>query len=230
MAGFIGVAFGFFTLIVAGIAAYWAAKAAKHTETGAQEARNSALEAKRSADAALAANAVDLRPYLFVDRIEAAEEPGEIKVCIFLKNYGKVPARSISARSHLYIAPDEEELRTTIAKMKATRIPVCAPGHERRLFDRVWLSSDTRDMIDTQDQTVILRVRWSYFGNGIRRYHDHADYICDGEALMKGIFYILSEEKRAYRAHMRRKMAELEEEEDSADWVPDDHATPPEEG
>jgi hypothetical protein len=199
-----GTAIGFMTLVAAVFAVLYA--------------RDAAREAKRSSDAAegqlresARVTAAELRPYLFIDRLEmetSNPEPfRQHRVTIVFKNFGKLPARSLRIRHDCYFT-DQFELRRNVLKSRVIEIPVCAPGHERRAFTGTHLSRNEQDAFDQDVGELIVRLRFSYKGEGPRRYREEADYIYDRSSLSSGHFYILSEGSRKRRQENRMELLE----------------------
>jgi hypothetical protein len=105
IAGFIGVAFGLLTLIVAGVAAFFAERAAHYTKQSAEEAALGVAEAKNTvaiardtlAEARTEANQ-RLRAYLHPEPIKFAEEPNPFApkvVEVKFINFGETPAMNV---------------------------------------------------------------------------------------------------------------------------------------
>lgn len=200
-----GTAIGFLTLVAAMFAVLYARDAAREARRGSNAAEGQLAQATRIM-------AAELRPYLFIDRIEMerdSREPYSIyKATIFFKNYGKIPARLIRVRSHCYFAEDLSELRKDVLKTRIISIPVCAPGHERKIFEGTIVSAQEQGTFDDRAGEIILRVRYSYLGDGPGRFREEADYVYDAESVKTGHFYILSEGARKRR--QKRKLELLE--------------------
>ncbi|MCC4256724.1 MULTISPECIES: hypothetical protein [Sphingobium] len=217
--GALGLAFGFVTMVAAIGAAIYARYAANETRRGADYA-------ERGLKFVAEANAADIRPYLFIDKVTADEIDDQIVVTFWLRNYGRMPARSIVARAHCYISTYHEEIRPDVLTADKIPIPHCAPGQDRRVFSRVWISREDRDLMDQGQLELIIRVRYWYYGRSIRRFSERADYWTDGAGLHKGLFYVLDEDRRKRHAMHRQLMEAQYTKEPEFDWP--DQATPPE--
>jgi hypothetical protein len=146
----------------------------------------------------------DLRPYLFVDRLELVDvsdastfDPDtrskvygyySAKVVIYLKNFGKVPARNIHIAikqmyGKLYYG---EFFRPSLVKLP---IGVRAPGHQRRVFGYLIVSPDDRRDFDVGFISYILRMRYSFEDGDGNRFNERAEYSLSGDDLET--FYLL---------------------------------------
>ncbi|EQB06244.1 hypothetical protein [Sphingobium baderi] len=217
--GALGLAFGFITMLAAIGAAIYARHAANETRRGADYA-------ERGLKFVAEANSADIRPYLFIDKVTADEVEDQVVVTFWLRNYGRMPARSIVARAHCYISTYHEEIRPNVLKANKIPIPHCAPGQDRRVFSRVWISREERDLMDQGELELIIRVRYWYYGRSIRKFSERADYWTDGAGLHKGVFYVLDEERRKRAAVHRQLMEAQYTQEPEFEWQ--DQPTPPE--
>jgi len=102
-ASIIGLVSGFATLFFAWRAAHWAKEAARHTETGAREAKRGADAAMESLDLSRLADADEFRPWVIISSVEiprmkfVPEDTTSplvigMKVFITVKNIGKTAA------------------------------------------------------------------------------------------------------------------------------------------
>jgi hypothetical protein len=170
-------------------------------------------ETRSTVKAALEANEIsdrvaqaELRPYLFVDHInlleisnqsDQIEIDGDIrevpsnffaKVEIHLRNYGKVPARKIRVFKRSYLALVHQG-RFKKFRSSVIATPVCAPGHERRIFDHLFISKGDREDFDDGFLEYIIRLRFSYEDDRGRSYKECADHRLSGKDL--NTFYLL---------------------------------------
>lgn len=174
-------------------------KAVKDTGDATQEMRKANEITNRVAEA-------ELRPYLFVDHLEAidiksgteeVEEDGETRtvpgyfaarVAIHLRNYGKLPARNIHVSwrtfyGRFFQGRFEEYRRSWVDT------PVCAPGHERRVFTHMFVNSENRSEFDDGSYQFIIRLRFSYTDDRGGEFTECADYHLGGDDL--DTFYLL---------------------------------------
>jgi hypothetical protein len=200
-----GTAIGFLTLVAAVYAVLYARRAA-------EEARRSSNAAEGQLRQAARVTAAELRPYLFIDRIEMATKEGDSHwrygVTIFLKNYGKIPARMVRVRSHCYFSDDLAQLSKEVLRKRIISIPVVAPGHERKAFDGTLVWAEDQAKFDDGTGEIILRVRYSYKGDAKERFRDEADFVYDKSSIDGGHFYILSETARKRRQKHKLELLE----------------------
>ena len=199
-----GTAIGFLTLVAAVFAVLYARNAAYEARRGSTAAEGQLQEAGR-------VTAAELRPYLFIDRLEMEiTNPTpyrQYRVMMVFRNYGKLPARSLRIRHDCYFT-DQFELRKTVFRSRVIEIPVCAPGHERKAFTGAQLSVADQEIFDKGIGELIVRVRFSYKGDGPKRYREEADYVYDRSSVGTGHFYILSQGSRKRRQENRLELLE----------------------
>jgi hypothetical protein len=201
----VGTAIGFLTFIAAMFAVLYARSAAVEARRGASADEGQLRLARQVTEA-------ELRPYLFIDRVEVEPDAREnyttYKLKIFYKNYGKLPARMVRVRCDAYFTDDLSELRKNVFRARIISIPVVAPGHERRTFANVLVPKTNMEKLIAGDGQIILRVRFSYRGEGKLRLREEADYIYDRQSIETGHFYILSEAARKRRHTSNLEMLE----------------------
>lgn len=175
----------------------------------------------RAAEAGLAetlrVNEAEMRPYLFIDRIELEPEKVDwgrsYNATIFLKNFGRLPARNIKVRCCCYFTKSLGRLRA-IKKNEATPIPVCAPGHERQYFDGTALSRVDDTLLETDLGVIVLRLAYSYDAGDAPTYSESFDYVFTCRSLESRLFYILSNETRKRRNEILKMRWRLKRRED----------------
>lgn len=196
---------------------------------GRLEARKAAKAAEESLSHAKSISAAELRPYLFVERIElidivdhdppklegdeATEEDDPFarglfraRAVIYFKNFGRVPARNIKvyAKSYvgkLYIG------RFWRYKLSVIDLWICAPGHERRAFIPVYIFDYERNDFETGSIDFILRLRFTFEDDEGNRFEERAAFSLSGNAL--DTFYLLPRLQIGV-ARQRQKQRELE--------------------
>jgi hypothetical protein len=202
--GYIGTLLGVMTFGAAAAAAIYAAKAAHETKRGAKAAEDG-LALGRDVSAA------ELRPYLFVDRLELIDrktipvhdtEPPEDElsdetptafsatVVVHLRNFGKIPARNIRVFLKEYYAWTYKG-RFWGFRFSDVPLPNCAPGHERRLFGRMYITSDEHFSFTAGALSRIIRLRYTFEDDSGHVFEERAGYILYGNDLET--FYLLTE-------------------------------------
>lgn len=198
-----GISVGALTLIAAFFAVLFARDAAAEARRGSNAAEGQ-LALTRNVTAA------ELRPHLFVDRLEMQE--GEDKFfnpVIYFRNYGKMPARRIEVQSACYFARLGEPLRAGVLKAKRISIPVCAPGKDRYTSDFVFLKEDELKQLRATKGEIIIRVRFRYSGQRLRpRFAEKADYTYNSTSLETGHFYITTQEDHVSPEDYERDLLE----------------------
>jgi hypothetical protein len=181
-AWYVGVVGGLIAVLTLGAAwkaATWAKKAAEETE--------------RTANYAADTTAADLRPYLFVEKLVMQRDGASFKVEIILRNFGKLPARSIFIQTHCYFTTEMAYANSGVLKEDKVAIPVCAPGHHRKAFDGIRLGGEEIKAFEAGFGNIVVRIRYVYKGGPRRRpYAERADYYYDSRSEINGHFYILT--------------------------------------
>lgn len=175
-------------------------------------------ETRSTAKAALDANLIsdriaqaELRPYLFVDRLELAgitdnkavddkgnpiDEPGwfSAQVVIYLKNVGKVPARNITVYLKQYMGwPYDGRFRGL--KFLSVDTWLCAPGHERRVFGRIQVPQQDRRDFDRGVLCYIIRLRFTFEDERGNLFTEKAAFSLSGDDLKT--FYLFRDPRIA---------------------------------
>jgi hypothetical protein len=86
------------------------------------------------------------------------------------------------------------KLRRDVFKASKTAIPVCAPGHERRLFTGIIISDEDREAILNGIKCLVLRIRYRYWGNTTRS---------------SGPFFVLSDDSRKQRHEYQSTLLDI---------------------
>lgn len=159
----------------------------------AQWARRAAEETKRTADLATDTSAADLRPYLFVERLELRRAEPAFAIEVFFRNFGKLPARNIMVKIDCYFSSAVEHVRADVLKAMPIAIPVCAPGHERRVFGHLLLNEEELKAHEAGYGGIVVRIRYRYRGGPRKRpYGEKADYAYHRSVQDGGYFYLLT--------------------------------------
>jgi hypothetical protein len=193
MAG--GTAIGFLTLVAAMFAVLYARDAARAAEGQLKHLAR--------------VNEAELRPYLFVDRValEASRGDGAYRIVVFLKNYGKIPARSNTAQVHAYPSENLHRLSGYYRVTNSVDAGVCAPGHERKVFDHIHLLPSRLEAIRHGPEHLIVRIRYRYHSERGDGWNEAFDYFTYGDHFDKSAFFILGagtrRKSREYAQHQR---------------------------
>lgn len=187
-----------------------------------RETRRSAETANKQFELARTAQLNDLRPHLFVDHFEFdpthhRDRGFSLRLKLFLKNYGRIPARDISVRTHVYFSRDLTTLSPVVLTNAPIPIPYCAPGHERHVTGGIYLEPGEYDELAINLAEIVIRVRLAYRRSATKRYRERADYIYDHGSLETGVAYILSPTSRERRELYRGDLVTLMHDEELGD-------------
>jgi len=173
-------------------------------------------------------SAAELRPYLFVEKLEIADlviaepeidpdtqeprpygPPMTGRLAIYLKNFGKVPARNIKVYCKTYFGSMLDG-RFWRYNFKVINTWVCAPGHQRRAFGPFLVKGIERTNFDLGFTMFIVRLRITFEDEAGTVYQEHAAFNLTGRDLKT--FYLLSDFNfiRATRERARRRRQQLE--------------------
>jgi hypothetical protein len=190
----LGLIIGFYTLVAAASAAYFAALAGS--------AAQGSLALERHAKSA------QVRPYLYVDHIDLVErEPHEYRVTIWFKNYGSTPARHIQVRSFCYFGGDMLNLREFADYNHLFDAGVAPPNHTRRTFEFFYLTPNRLYRLTRRTSRLILRLEYCYVGDDRDPpYNEAIDYFLDAEGLSTKTFYLLTASNRRREIERREEM------------------------
>ena len=194
-----------------------------------RETRRTAKAAEDQFALATKATAADLRPYLFVDRLELIErrsfgtikvdEDGESvpgffggKIVIYFKNFGRVPARRIRVFIKEYLGRRYEG-RFWQYSFTEIAIPICAPNHERRTFGGLAIKADDRLAFDMGSISKIIRLRFTFEDDTGQPFTEKASYALYGSDLET--FYLLTDTRVA---ELRKGYEEPEFDYDDPDY------------
>ncbi|MBF5090461.1 hypothetical protein F1640_10635 [Novosphingobium sp. NBM11] len=234
----------FFSLLLSGIGVWYVKRtldatlqAVKDTGDATDEMRKANAISNRIAEA-------ELRPYLFVDHLklidikrftDEIEEDGESKtipngfsarVSIHLRNYGKVPARNIHVTKRLCMA---RFYRGELSHFRRGYVdtPVCAPGHERRVFDGFYIGKDDLEEFNEGRLEYVIRLKFTYEDDKGGKFSEIAGYRLSGDDLET--FYLLLGPHNIYAN--RKRWAEMEPDlydnaDDGVEEIEDQSATP----
>jgi hypothetical protein len=211
-----GTAIGFLTLVAAFYAVLYARRAAAEASRAADASEGQLGEAAK-------VTVAELRPYLFVDRLELIDRrsldteekdedgqpvPGAFsgKIVIYLRNFGKVPARRIKVYLKEYMGWTYRG-RYSHYMFSIIDVPVCAPDHERRVFAYLYVRPQDRFDFDIGSLDKIIRLRFTFEDDLGRSFTERAAYTLDGSNLET--FYLLTKTKVA-EARRRAKEREAE--------------------
>jgi len=152
--------------------------------------------------------AADLRPYLFIDRLRlidavdqnveptdensGEEVPGFLfsKIEIYLKNFGKVPARNIRVVKKEFYGRIYAG-RFFRYNLSHVTIGVCAPGHERRVFGHLMIPGKERADFDNGGLHYLIRLRFTFEDEAGTTFTEKAAYSFSGDDLET--FYLLGD-------------------------------------
>jgi hypothetical protein len=200
------------------LAAAWAA---------AIYAKKAAEETGRTADLAAATSFAELRPYLFIEKLVMERTDKLFRTEVIFKNFGKLPARSITVQSDGFFTMDPVELRKNVLTDKRVAIPVCAPSHQRRVFDYTLLNDEEIKALQAGFGYIVIRVRYRYKGGPRKRpYAERADYLYNARSIKTGHYYILSWEERQRATDERSLLFEFMDDGEE-DWLDDDEEPDP---
>lgn len=191
------------------------------------ETRRMARESINATRAMVGANEItqkiasaELRPYLFVDRIELIDrrsvdtgekdESGEpiqgffyARVAVWLKNVGKVPARNIRVFKKEYVGKPRDG-RFWRYGFNRIDVPFCAPGHERRVFGQVVILESEREDFDFGFVRYFLRLRFTFENEEGETFSETAGHHLAGYEL--DTFYLITDHSVAkWRESAKRR-------------------------
>lgn len=181
-------------------------------------------QSRRDAEANLAharrVSQLELRPYVFVDKIER-EQLAEryFQLVVWLKNFGRTPARNLEAIVTTYVARDLSKLRKHRPRADRIELGTAGPDSSRRAFSPLIFTEAQWEAPAFDRAYGIIRVKYTYTDDtGETRFEESFDYYTDPTAIMKDepMFYLLTptmlEKRKRWEArqgdlltYMRRK-------------------------
>ena len=189
--GIFGAAIGFATLLAAGFAAMYAKEAALHTQAGAEAAKEALAHARLISDA-------ELRPYLFIEKMEMKDVDPDFsslkRVEAVLKNYGITPARNIRCKMFVYLAGNSLVPRPFHRSVAWSDTGSAAPGHYRRSLSGIVISEEDAKKIVAFESYLVVRIRYTYTDQGGQKFTESVDYYMDGISWEDRDFYLLTAE------------------------------------
>jgi len=188
--------FGIVGSLIGAITMYAAIRAALYARDAAREAKRGSDAAEKGLAHAQNISAMELRPYLFIERIETCEiYSREYQVTIWFKNFGHTPARNIEVRSLCYVTSDRSDLRAIKKTHDIVEAGVAAPGHTRRSFDAVRISADDLEAFQEGARWVILRVQYGYTDDVGTEFKERFDYYASSAGVVdeSPTFYLLTD-------------------------------------
>jgi hypothetical protein len=198
LASFVGIAVGLGTLVAAVSAANWARKAAEETERSANFAEEGLSHAREI-------SAAQLRPYLFIDKLEIARS-GETsslhEIKVTLKNSGITPARNIAVRTKAYLTNDQLMLKAFKRSDDWMTAGTAAPSNFRFIYDGILIGKDAMTLLYEDKLWIVVRVQYRYSDSARGRFTESYDYFMDGSKYDSGAFYLLTPDQIK---RMRRK-------------------------
>jgi hypothetical protein len=150
----------------------------------------------------------ELRPYLFVEKIDVTVRvAGSYQLVIWLKNFGRTPARNIRARIKTYVSQSVDDLRD-FAPEDHLELSAAAPDHQRRAY---WGLEFTEAEWATPSWAcfAILRIAYSYTDDSGNRFEEAGDYYASQDDLLEPsepVFFLLTDWTRS--RHARRRLEE----------------------
>jgi len=182
--GWLGTVIGVLTLAAAGAAAYFAKKAAEHTETGAKEA-------KRQADLSDQANELtvnSLLPHVHMLGCEINWEKKEINAS--LKNSGSTPAVNLLFASYDFVLDYPLPGRPNIEPIFLDKFGDWPSGHGQTIYrDLSPINDDDMKAIEAGTKALLFIFFLQYGVRGIDRSAGcRVDVISYGENFKKGTF------------------------------------------
>lgn len=199
--GFLGSGIGLLTFFAALYAALYAKEAASETRRGA-EASEGQLALARKLDE------IEVRPLIFPDRVTGQfVGTNRIRSTVYLRNYGRMPAKRLETRFHLYKSSDLKILRKGFAKARRIDFPFCAPAHERRAIIGTDVPDDDCNALRAGEASIILQISYSYCDDLGRSWSERFDYFAriTEWAEDQGPFFVLSDLHRSARGVRQRK-------------------------
>lgn len=167
----------------------------------------------------------ELRPYFFVDKVEVIErrslhtdeldEDGEplpgafsARIVVSIRNTGKVPVRN----GRVYIK--EYFARRYLGEFWGYRfdkidLPICAPGHTRKVFGSIFISKSQRQDWDLGILQRFLRLRFTFEDSDGNEFSEKAAYFICGDELDTA--FLITDTRVA---EWRRLYAEMSERQD----------------
>jgi hypothetical protein len=153
----------------------------------------------------------ELRPYLFVEKIEVWERGGRgmFQLAIWLKNFGRTPARNIRAQIKAYASESVNDLRDFDSD-DGIELGAAAPDHQRRAY---WPLNFTEEEWANPSWACygILRLAYTYTddeGNCFPEYFDYYAEQSDLTRLGDPVFFLLTDWTR--QRHLQRQEEEPE--------------------
>lgn len=180
---------------------------------------------KRANEIAQSIADAELRPYLFVDKVEVVDrrtwdsgefdEDGEplpgafaARVVIWLRNFGKVPARNVKVYIKEYFARQYAG-EFWGYKFDIVELPICAPSHVRRVFGTIFVPTIYRDDWDIGGMHRFIRLRITFEDSYGNEFTEKAAYFLSGDDLETA--YLITDTSVA---KWRERYQELSEEQD----------------
>ena len=188
LASFAGIVVGAGTLVAAVSAASWAKKAAEETERSANSAEEGLTHSREISRA-------QLRPYLFVDKIEMMpkkENPRLYEIKIVLKNSGITPARNIAVRTNAYLTNDSLMLKAFKRADQWMTAGAAAPSNVRLIFDGIYVGDDALKELKGGNLQIVLRLQYRYTDSGSGKFSESYDYYMDAAGYESAMFYLLT--------------------------------------
>lgn len=137
-------------------------------------------------------NDVQLRPYLFVDKVVTESRSYEcIKYTTNLANSGLTPARLIKVRISSFVV---SLCRGAISNFHTDTFKLldCAPGKERHNRITMPLQSGTIEGVEAGTKVIIYRILYRYYDESGRSYRERFDFVYTTDSISDGTFFSLS--------------------------------------
>ncbi|MBA4763498.1 hypothetical protein [Sphingomonas sp.] len=151
-----------------------------------------------------------LRPYLFIDKIEAIDLDEndflDYHFCVFFKNFGTTPARNIQVKFNVYCAASNTDIRPFSRRDRIVDAGVAAPGHHRRAFEPFYFGGEDRKRFYQGQGFIILRIRYSYTDDHGTEFNEAFDYFAAFADIERDTFYLLTEGHVKRMRHLQRSL------------------------
>jgi hypothetical protein len=172
----VGTLIGGGTLGAASYAAWYAKRAAEHTETGAIEAKRAANAAEETLSETRTANATSLRPYVVFTVVEEEDKSPftrQTELKYMVKNFGQTPATNVRlSLGDMFAAEPFGTLVVPIGE-KFGDFGLLAPGDFRKdSIDAKDLEPSDIGRVFGKEEKLIVRLRVDYSWPGGTDFHD----------------------------------------------------------
>jgi hypothetical protein len=155
----------------------------------------------------------ELRPYVFVDRITPEEiSERDYRIVVWLKNFGKTPARNMEAVVTTYVTRNLAKLQELKPRAHRIELGTAGPDGCRRAISPLTFSKKEWEAPAFERAYGVVRIKYWYTDDtGSQRFEESIDYYTDPIALTRDepMFYLLTKAQIRYAKRVMDRQGEL---------------------